>query len=113
MAVKNNAICAVCGKEYYVCVSCKDFMNLQPWKLHTDTSEHYKIYQIIHGYSTGVFNEEDAKQRLNNVDLSDLDSLRENIKNTINKIINNDNLIVEKKEKITRKKKSVKTTDAV
>jgi hypothetical protein len=87
MAEKNNATCSICGKLYYKCLSCKDLMNLNPWKRHTDTSEHYKIHQAIHGYSTGVYNKEEAKIKLQMIDLSDFDSLRDNIKNIINDIM--------------------------
>lgn len=91
MTNKNNAICRICGQPYYLCTSCKDFQILYPWKLHTDTTEHYKIYQIIHGYSTGIYNKSEAKERLENVDLSDLKTLRENIQVIINEIIKSDN----------------------
>ena len=95
MTEKNNAICSICGKGYYMCLSCKDMMNLNPWKKHTDTSEHYKIYQILHGYSTGVYNKEEAKSKLQNVDLSDFDSLRDNIKCLINTIMAEAEMVVE------------------
>lgn len=86
MAGKNNATCAICGKGYYLCLSCRDMMSVSPWKKHTDTSEHYKIYQIIQGYSTGVYTKEEAYEKLNTVDLSDFNSLKDNIKDVINDI---------------------------
>ena len=114
MTEKHNATCAICGKSYYMCISCKDMINLSPWKIHTDTSEHYKIYQILHGYSTGVYNKNEAKFKLQMVDLYDFDSLRDNIKNLINTIMDDDTVeiasnetVVEKLKK-TRKRKSSK-----
>ena len=95
MTEKNNATCSICGKGYYMCISCKDMMNLNPWKMHTDTSEHYKIYQILHGFNTGVYTKEEAKIKLQKVDLSDFDSLRDNIKNVINDIMSEDEKIVD------------------
>lgn len=122
MTEKNNATCSICGKGYYMCLSCKDMMNLNPWKKHTDTSEHYKIYQILHGYSTGVYNKEEAKSKLQKVDLSDFDSLRDNIKCLINAIMAEAEMVVEtvveeaeavvvKKPKTTRKRKSSKVVE--
>ena len=122
MTEKNNAICSICGKGYYMCLSCKDMMNLNPWKKHTDTSEHYKIYQILHGYSTGVYNKEEAKSKLQNVDLSDFDSLRDNIKCLINTIMAEAEMMVEtvveeaeavvvEKPKTARKRKSSKVVE--
>lgn len=90
MAEKLNAVCSICGEKYHLCASCKNMMELNPWKIHTDTSEHYKIYQIIHGYSVNVFTKEEAKTRLKNVDLSDLESLRDNIKKIIKDIMKED-----------------------
>lgn len=87
MKEKNNATCSICGKGYYKCNSCKDMMSLNPWKRHTDTSEHFKIYQVIHGYSTGVYTKHEAMIKLQIIDLSDFDSLRDNIKGIINDIM--------------------------
>lgn len=87
MAEKNNAICSICGKEYYMCTSCRDSIALSPWKLHTDTAEHYKVYQVLHGYSTGVYSKDEAKTKLQNIDLSDLNTFRPHIKFTIKEIL--------------------------
>lgn len=118
MAEKINATCAICGKGYHLCVSCKDMISLTPWKKHTDTSEHYKIYQIIHGYSTKVYTKAEAKDKLKKVDLSDFDTLRDNIKAVITDIMGSDVTAPVKKVTRTRKTKPVvepviNDTDAV
>ena len=87
MAEKVHATCAICGNGYHKCLSCKDMMSLNPWRLHTDTSEHYKVFQILRGYSTGVYDKDEAKSKLKMVDLSDFNNLRDNVKNIINEII--------------------------
>lgn len=80
VANKNNATCCICGREYHKCLSCKDSMKLQPWKDVTDTAECYKVFQVVKGYSTGVYTKEEFKLKLKNIDLSDLDNFRDNIK---------------------------------
>lgn len=105
--VENNAVCAICGKEYYLCLGCKSFMAASPWKIHTDTSEHYKIYQILKGNTSGVYNKDEAKEKLESVDLSDLDSFNTTVRNHIVSIMNTDDK-AEKPKKATRKKKSTK-----
>lgn len=95
MIEKNNATCSICGRGYYKCIACKDMMNLNPWKKHTCTSEHYKIYQVIHGYNTKVYNKEEAKSKLQMIDLSDFDNLKDNIKNIINEIKIEDKKVIE------------------
>ena len=95
MAEKHNATCAICGSSYYMCISCKDMMNLNPWKRHTDTSEHYKIYQILRGRNTGVYTKDEAKAKLKTVDLSDFDNLLCNIKKSITEIMREDKINVD------------------
>ena len=82
-----NATCSICGKKYHMCASCKDLMALQPWKIHTDTAEHYKIYQVLLGYNTGVYDIAEAKAKLLNIDLSDKDTYMTEIKEVIDKIM--------------------------
>ena len=98
MTQKNNATCLICGKEYYVCLSCRDSMKISPWKTYTDTSEHYKIFQIVKGFHNGVYNKEEAKSKLNKVDLSDLNNYRQKIKDVIKDILEEDKPIIEKIE---------------
>ena len=80
MAENNNATCSICGRKYYACFSCKEAMDLHPWKLHCCSVDCYKAFQTIRGFSTGVYNKEEFKSKLKNLDLSDLDNYREHIK---------------------------------
>ena len=83
---KHNSFCAICGKSYYYCNSCKDTAHLYPYKILTDTSEHYKVFMIIRGYSNGLYTKEETEQKLNNVDISDLETYKENIRDKEAKI---------------------------
>ena len=84
---ENNATCSICGKGYQMCLSCKDSIQLAPWKIHTDTSEHYKVFQIIRGLSTGVLSKTEAKIKFKNVDLSDLNEFRPHIKKIVKDVL--------------------------
>lgn len=113
MAEKNNATCSICGNEYYVCLSCRDSVKANTWKIHTDTAEHYKVYQIIHGLSTGVYTKDEAKIRFKNVNLSDLDNFRPHIKNIINDVLREPVVkTVEKVKDIESKTDKIETTMA-
>lgn len=90
MAEKNNATCVICGKGYHMCIHCGDNRSASPWKLHTDTPEHYKIYKILHGVTSGVYTKDEAKEKFKNVDLSDIDSFKDRIKERINNIMKED-----------------------
>lgn len=87
MTEKNNATCSICGNSYHLCVSCRDSIQLTPWKMHTDTAEHYKVYQAIRGYSTGVYTKDELKIKLKTIDLSDLNSFRPHIKSLIEDVL--------------------------
>ena len=82
---KYNATCAICGKSYHMCYSCKGNQNAI-WKRHCDTAEHYKIYQLVHGYTTGFYTDAEAAAKLKNIDVSDVDELRPHIRDIIKKI---------------------------
>lgn len=100
MANKNNATCSICGKEYYACLSCRDALKANPWKIHTDTSEHYKVYQIIHGLSTKVYTKDEAKSKLKNINLSDVESFRPHIKEIVKDILKEEKPIVKTVEMV-------------
>ena len=86
---KLNAKCAICGKPYHMCYSCGKDKGLI-WKRFCDTPEHYKIYQLVHGYTTGLYTKAEAKRKLKNIDTSDIDELRPNIREILVGIMGND-----------------------
>lgn len=113
-----NAKCAICDKDYYVCMSCKNRIRLKPWTVYTDTPECYKIFQIIHGYSTGVYTKEETKEKLQNIETINFDNLKENIRKIIEDILfeetektpnNQDNQIDDKQDDMQELVKAQKT----
>lgn len=68
-------------------MSCKSRIRLKPWTIYTDTPDCYKIFQIIHGFSTGVYSKEEAKERLKNIDLTNFETLKDDIKKVIEDIL--------------------------
>lgn len=80
MMEKNNATCSICGTEYYACFSCKEAMGLHPWKLHCCSADCFKVFQTVRGFSTGVYDKDEFKFKLKNLDLSNLENYREHIK---------------------------------
>ena len=93
MAEKNNAICSICGNGYYVCLSCKDKIMLHPYKVHCCSPSHFQVFQVVRGFSTGVYSKEEFKTKLKNIDLSDLDSYREHIKTLIKDALKEDETV--------------------
>lgn len=89
MTNKLNAKCAICGTPYHMCMSCGNDKGLV-WKRFCDTPEHYKIYQLVHGYTTGLYTKAEADKKLKNIDTSDIDELRPNIREILVGIMGND-----------------------
>ena len=102
MAQKNNAYCTICGKPYYVCMSCQDAMRLTPWKIHTDTAEHFKVSQVVHGVSTNVYTKDEAKIKLRNINLDDMDTFKPHIKKIIEDILKEDKPVAKTVEKVEK-----------
>lgn len=105
MSGKKYFECAICGTKYEACYSCNRKNASLSWKNVCDTAEHYKIFQIVNGYTAGVYDVNEAAKKLENVDLSDLDSFRDNIKEIIVGIQN------EAKPKPARRSRKKKVQD--
>lgn len=102
MANNNNTTCAICGKGYRMCLSCDSGDASKHWRIHCDTPEHYKIFQVIHGYTSGVYTKAEAARKLGKIDLSDYNELRDVVKENIDKIL----------EKPSDTKRSVKQVES-
>lgn len=100
MAEKNNAVCDICGKGYYVCLSCSDAMKLHPYKSFTDTAEHFKIFQVVKGFLTGIYSKDEAMEKFKNIDLSDVESFRPHIKDIIKDVLKEEKTDVETVETV-------------
>lgn len=97
---ENNAVCSICGKAYHLCLSCSDAMKLHPWKTYTDTQECFKVFQVVRGFSTGVYTKDEAKEKLQNVDLKDINSFRPHIKKIVKDILKEEKVVAKTTEKI-------------
>ena len=95
---ENNAVCSICGKAYHLCLSCSDAMKLHPWKIYTDSQNCFQVFQVIRGFSTGVYTKDEAREKLQNVDLRDIDSFRPHIKKIVKDILKEDKAVVETAE---------------
>lgn len=96
MAEKNNATCSICGGGYHVCYSCKDSIQLQPWKIHCCSVDCYKVFQAVRGFSTKVYTKDEFKSILKNIDLSNLENYREHIKALIKDALKKDKIVDDK-----------------
>lgn len=103
---ENNAVCSICGNPYHLCLSCSDAMKLHPWKTYTDSQNCFQVFQVVRGFSTGVYTKDEAKEKLQNIDLKDINSFRPHIKKIVKDILKEDKPIVKAVEEV----ESVETT---
>lgn len=92
---ENNVTCSICGSPYHLCMSCKDSIKLHPYKIHCCSVDCYKVFQVIRGFSSGVYTKDEFKSKLKNIDLRNLDNYRENIKILIKDALKEDEIVVE------------------
>lgn len=112
MAEKNNATCSICGKPYYVCMGCKDTRQLQPWKIHCCSPDCYRTFQVVKGFSTGVYTKDEFKSKLKSINLNNLENYIDSIKVIIKNALKEEKPVVktvEKVEPIIEVVKSVET----
>lgn len=93
MADKNNSTCSICGKSYHKCLSCRDSVKLQPYKMHCCSADCYKVFQLVRGYNVGVYNKDEFKSKLENIDLGDLENYKEHIKVLIKDTLKNNEIV--------------------
>ena len=110
MAEKNNATCSICGNGYYACFSCKETMNLHPYKLHCCSADCYKTFQVVRGFSTGVYTKDEFKSKLKNIDLSNLENYRDHIKALIKDTLKENEPV---EEMITEEEVSIEDVEKV
>jgi hypothetical protein len=81
-------------------MSCADSIKAHPWKAFTDTANCYKVFQVVRGFSTGVYTKDEAKEKFKNIDLGDIESFRPHIRDIIKDIIKEDIVVVETAKEI-------------
>lgn len=82
-----NAYCKICGKGYHMCLVCKDYARMHPWQADTENAEHFKIFQILKGHTTGLYTKAEARERLMQLDLSEKETFIDRVKTHIDEIV--------------------------
>ena len=85
---KDNATCIICGKGYHLCIACeRNKGNWKSWRTITDTENCYKIYKVLNDYNFNKISKNEAKALLEELDLNNLETFKENIKEKIKEIM--------------------------
>lgn len=98
MSMKNNAVCAVCGKPYHICSDIQT-SKINPWRSITDSINCYKIHLTLLDYTNGYTDALTTAQILKQkCDISNEISLLPHIRKVIDDLLQN-SASVKKSEK--------------
>lgn len=86
MSKTMKAVCAICGREYDVCLSCRDQNKIKPWRSITDTVVCYKVFLVLTQLNNGYISKEEAKSQLEQITFNKND-LREDVRNKVDEIM--------------------------
>lgn len=85
--MKGEKICATCRSNYDFCPKCNRDKDKPLWYFTFCSQNCHDIYEITSSFENGNINADEAKLRLNNLNLSKLDNFGESYKKSINKIM--------------------------
>lgn len=83
---KQNKICLCCGKSYSYCTNCNSVSPSKYWMNVWDTKNCQNIFMIVSDYMAKKITKDEADIKLKDCDLTNYDSFRTTIKNTIDEI---------------------------
>ena len=101
MSEVKKAVCIICGRQYDVCLSCKDQDKIKPWRSITDFAVCYKIFLAITQYNNGYISKEEAKRQLEEFKFNKSD-LKDSVRAKVDEIMS---------VSVSRSKKSSKAND--
>lgn len=85
--MKGDKICATCRCSYNFCPKCNKDKDKPLWYFTFCSQNCHDIYEITSSFENGNINADEAKLRLNNLNLSKLDNFGESYKKSIDKIM--------------------------
>ena len=86
--MKGEKICATCRCSYNFCPKCNKDKDKPLWYFTFCSQNCHDIYETTSSFENGKIDADEAKLKLNNLNLSKLDNFGESYKKSINKIIN-------------------------
>ena len=85
--MKGEKICATCRSNYDFCPKCNRDKDKPLWYFTFCSQNCHDIYEITSSFENGKIDSDEAKLKLNNLNLSKLDNFGESYKKSIDKIM--------------------------
>lgn len=87
MGKKNNRICIICNKPYHYCPTCGEDAGKPTWHFVFDNENCNEIYETCVAYRDKVISIKEASEKINKLDLSELENFAESTKAQIKEIL--------------------------
>lgn len=85
--MKGDKICATCRCSYNFCPKCNEDKDKPLWYFTFCSQNCHDIYEITSSFENGKIDADEAKLKLDNLNLSKLDNFGESYKKSIDKIM--------------------------
>lgn len=85
--MKGNKICATCRSNYDFCPKCNKDKDKPLWYFTFCSQNCHDIYEITSSFENEKIDADEAKSKLDNLNLSKIDNFGESYKKSINKIM--------------------------
>lgn len=89
--MKHERACSVCGEHYSYCPNCSAYASLPRWMFLFHDENCLKIWQTINSFKTGNMDAAQAKEALEELDLSKRSNFNKAVKADISKIFSEAN----------------------
>ena len=113
--MKGDKICATCRCSYNFCPKCNKDKDKPLWYFTFCSQNCHDIYEITSSFENGKIDADEAKLKLDNLNLSKLDNFGESYKKSINKIMSSvsvkENVITE--DVVAEEKTEIDTNEQV
>lgn len=106
--MRTNRTCMICQTKYYYCSHCDEALagapGFEPWKILVHDENCRKILNILQKHSTKVLSTKEAKELLQECDLSVIDTAQDIVKNQVKEIMDSSEPEVSTKTRTSSKK---------
>lgn len=89
--MQTNRVCKTCGKKYFYCSNCH--VKNPQWMLMWHEENCKNVFEIVSAFVQGQISKNTAKQRLQKCDLTHLYTFKENIRNYVEDILEEERIV--------------------
>lgn len=85
--MKDERECVICGTHYSYCPNCADYSSEPRWKFLFHDQNCHDIYNVLNNYGAGIITKDEARTKLQGLNLSKKNSFRKDFREQIDDIM--------------------------